>query len=624
MSAHSKKLSQDFQIIQETVKSSNIIRLYQKASFLGKGGFARVYEFINIESKKTYAGKVIEKTSLCKSRVRQKLMTEIKIHKSLNHPNIVKFEHFFEDSENVYILLELCQNHSLSELIRRRKRLTEIEVQYYLSQIIDSLIYLHGQKVIHRDIKLGNLLLNEKMQIKLADFGLACKLEFEGERKSTICGTPNYIAPEIIAGGSGHSYEVDVWSLGVLAFTMLAGRPPFETSDVKDTYRRIKSNAYSFPDHVELSYEAKELIIKILVLDPKERPNLHQIKDLRFFTKNSIPAMIPLSSLAIAPTSNFVKQFQQKTCADLELAGAENLIFDKEEAKREGTLNANRRAAGENEGLICKRDSNLNGNCGRVESIKEHIENKDGAKNNVENKDCAKNNLKRTEVDGGLKAEAAFEKENIENIGNIGKGNNELGLKPAATSRKSFVCSCYSKSEYGPRVFVKKWIDYSEKYGVAYSLNNKNIGIYFNDYSRLISDVKGTCFKYYDRNIGDLQFSQQELPSDLKKKVSVLDHFRKYLQDEQDPSLNLEPIVKKVIFTQHATLFRLTNQLVQIRFLDKSEVFINGETKYVVYINKHQECKEYPLGNVFDSNCADISKRMRYIKEVLTTSTQVP
>lgn len=608
MSAHSKKLSQDFQIIQETVKSSNLIRLYQKSSFLGKGGFARVYEFINIESKKTYAGKLIEKTSLCKSRVRQKLMTEIKIHKSLNHPNIVKFEHFFEDSENVYILLELCQNHSLSDLIRRRKRLTEIEVQYYLSQIIDSLIYLHGQKVIHRDIKLGNLLLNEKMQIKLADFGLACKLEFEGERKSTICGTPNYIAPEIIAGGSGHSYEVDVWSLGVLAFTMLVGRPPFETSDVKDTYRRIKSNAYSFPEHVELSYEAKELIIKILVLDPKERPNLHQIKDFKFFTKNSIPTMIPLSSLAIAPTSNFVKQFQ-KTNVDLELAG-ENI--DKEELKREGNFNGNKRGVGECEGIICKRDSNLIVNCNRVESNKESIENKD-----------VKNNLKKNEGDGQVKIEA-FEKENIENIGNVGKGNIELALKPAATSRKSFVCSCYSKSEYGPRIFVKKWIDYSEKYGVAYSLNNKNIGIYFNDYSRLISDVKGTCFKYYDRNVGDLQFAQQELPSDLKKKVSVLDHFRKYLQDEQDPILNLEPIVKKVIFTQHATLFRLTNQLVQIRFLDKSEVFINGETKYVVYINKHQECKEYPLGNVFDSNCTDISKRMRYIKEVLTTSTQVP
>jgi polo-like kinase 1 len=107
-------------------------------------------------------------------------------------------------------------------------------------------------------LKLGNLFLSEKMEIKLGDFGLATRIEFEGDRKRTICGTPNYIAPEIINNKSdGHSYEVDVWSLGVIVYTLLIGKPPFETNDVKATYKKIKLNQYCFPDNVQISNEAK-------------------------------------------------------------------------------------------------------------------------------------------------------------------------------------------------------------------------------------------------------------------------------------------------------------------------------------------------------------------------------
>jgi polo-like kinase 1 len=91
------------------------------------------------------------------------------------------------------------------------------------------------------------------MQVKLGDFGLATKLDFEGERKRTVCGTPNYIAPEIIDNtntSSGHSYEVDIWSFGVIVYTLLVGRPPFETADVKTTYKKIRSVEYQFPDTV--------------------------------------------------------------------------------------------------------------------------------------------------------------------------------------------------------------------------------------------------------------------------------------------------------------------------------------------------------------------------------------
>ena len=157
----------------------------------------------------------------------------------------------------------------MNELLRRRKRLHELEVMCYTSQIINALKYLHQHRIIHRDLKLGNLFLNEKMEIKLGDFGLATKLDFDGEKKRTICGTPNYIAPEVLEGKAGHSYEVDIWSLGVIIYTLIIGKPPFETSDVKTTYRRIRMNAYSFPEHVIISDAAKDLITKILIGDPK-------------------------------------------------------------------------------------------------------------------------------------------------------------------------------------------------------------------------------------------------------------------------------------------------------------------------------------------------------------------
>ena len=111
------------------------------------------------------------------------------------------------------------------------------------------------------------------MEIKIGDFGLATRIEYEGEKKRTICGTPNYIAPEILEAKNGHSFEVDIWAIGVIIYTLLIGKPPFETSDVKTTYRRIRMNSYIFPEHISISDSAKNLIINILNSDPAKRPS---------------------------------------------------------------------------------------------------------------------------------------------------------------------------------------------------------------------------------------------------------------------------------------------------------------------------------------------------------------
>ncbi len=161
-------------------------------------------------------------------------MSEIRIHRSLHHSNIVGFEHFFEDAENVYILLELCTNqvlpnfnHSDSQRTCQKKKKTDwiggtmLHGADDFSSEVLACSSCNPQGVsdwilTRISLKLGNLFLTDKMQIKIGDFGLATKLDFEGEKKRTVCGTPNYIAPEILEGKSGHSYEVDIWSLGVI------------------------------------------------------------------------------------------------------------------------------------------------------------------------------------------------------------------------------------------------------------------------------------------------------------------------------------------------------------------------------------------------------------------------
>ena len=148
------------------------------------------------------------------------------------------------------------------------------------------------------------------MEIKIGDFGLATKLEFEGDRKRTICGTPNYIAPEILEGKNGHSFEVDIWSLGVVIYTLLVGKPPFETSDVKTTYSKIKRNSYTFPESPKVSPVAKDLVNCILALDPERRPSLNQMLEHDFFhIGRAIPKHLPSYTLACPPAESYVKQF---------------------------------------------------------------------------------------------------------------------------------------------------------------------------------------------------------------------------------------------------------------------------------------------------------------------------
>uniref|UniRef100_A0A0N5ADM0 Serine/threonine-protein kinase PLK n=1 Tax=Syphacia muris TaxID=451379 RepID=A0A0N5ADM0_9BILA len=271
---------------------------FVKGEFLGKGGFAQCYKLTDTVTRLTYAGKIISKNALQRKHQKAKMGMEINIHKSLSHPHIVRLEDFFEDDENVYILLELCSRRSLMELHRRRKAVTEPEARYFTSHVVSACEYLHARHIIHRDLKLGNLFLNDEMQVKVGDFGLATVLEKDGERKRTLCGTPNYIAPEMF-GKRGHSYEVDIWAIGCILFTLLVGKPPFESSSIKETCQKIQHNDYVIPSRI--STNASVLIKCLLAASPSHRPNIRQVASFDFFKKGFMPCRLPTTCLTVAP-----------------------------------------------------------------------------------------------------------------------------------------------------------------------------------------------------------------------------------------------------------------------------------------------------------------------------------
>ena len=152
--------------------------------------------------------------------------TELQIHAKMRHPNIVEFHRAFNFKDSTYVVLELCSNGSIMDMVKKRRCLTLPEVRRLTVQLCGAIKYMHARNVIHRDLKMGNLFLDHDMNLKIGDFGLAAVLvskhEYRGlhdqkYRRTTLCGTPNYIAPEILEKGKGgHDYKVDIWAIGVI------------------------------------------------------------------------------------------------------------------------------------------------------------------------------------------------------------------------------------------------------------------------------------------------------------------------------------------------------------------------------------------------------------------------
>ncbi|KAK4230512.1 hypothetical protein QBC38DRAFT_468925 [Podospora fimiseda] len=277
--------------------------VYEVGKLLGRGGFAICYEGTPAGSSKRFALKIVK--SQMPTKMEQKFQTELQIHSKMRHQNIVQFHRAFTFERCTYLVLELCPNGSLMDMVKRRKGLTEPEVRFYSVQIAGAIKYMHAKGIIHRDLKMGNIFLDRHMNAKIGDFGLAALLltgkDMQIMRRTTLCGTPNYIAPEILEKGKkGHDHMVDIWSLGIIVFAMLTSKPPFQSSTTDEIYRRAKNRDYEWPTPENggkkyISQEAKDLVATMLQ-DADQRPDPDVIVGHPFFTAGYMPVASDMTS----------------------------------------------------------------------------------------------------------------------------------------------------------------------------------------------------------------------------------------------------------------------------------------------------------------------------------------
>lgn len=289
-------------IVEERDPHTGHVRAaYRCGALLGTGGFAKVFDFLDCRTGERFACKIIDKAKLSDQSKRAKLAAEIEVHSRMQHPSILKFIRTFEDDHYHFILLERCCRQSLMELSRAKRTFTNEEAQFIMVQLLQAIEYMHSHYVIHRDLKLGNIMVDPAGNMKIGDFGFATTLRTADERKRTMCGTPNYIAPEVLTAQlhSGYSFEADVWSLGVILYTLVVGIPPFETQDLQTTYSRIKRCEYSYPSHCRVSDACRDLIGWMLQRDPAMRPNLVQIRNHSYLRHPEAPRTAPASLVGV-------------------------------------------------------------------------------------------------------------------------------------------------------------------------------------------------------------------------------------------------------------------------------------------------------------------------------------
>ncbi|RKP38519.1 putative camp-dependent protein kinase catalytic subunit [Dimargaris cristalligena] len=238
---------------------------YELLITLGTGTFGRVYLCRRHGSNEYYAMKVLRKADVVKLKQVEHINSERQILSQVNFPFIVNLHCTFQDQVSLYMLQEYVMGGELFTHLRKAGRFPNDVTRFYAAEIILAIEYLHSHNFIYRDLKPENLLLDLRGHIKITDFGFAKKVE---DRTWTLCGTPEYLAPEIIQS-KGHGKAVDWWALGILIYEMLAGYPPFFDDNPFGIYEKILAGRISFPPHFDPA--AKDLIRQLLTADRTKR-----------------------------------------------------------------------------------------------------------------------------------------------------------------------------------------------------------------------------------------------------------------------------------------------------------------------------------------------------------------
>ncbi len=238
---------------------------YTLGDTLGTGSFGRVRLVKNKKTNEYFALKIMKKIDILKSKQADHIANEIKILSMINHPFVTKFDGFTQDEKYLYIALELINGGELFTYLRGVGKFPVDQARFYIAQIISIFEYLHSKDIIYRDLKPENILIHKSGYLKLTDFGFAKIVE---NRTYTLCGTPEYLAPEIILN-KGHGKPVDWWTMGILLYEMLVGIDPFSDDDPMMIYQKIIKGKIRFPNTIDKN--AKSLIKHLLVSDTTKR-----------------------------------------------------------------------------------------------------------------------------------------------------------------------------------------------------------------------------------------------------------------------------------------------------------------------------------------------------------------
>lgn len=607
-----------------------------------------------------YACKVVSKTTLVKARAQSKMLTEINIHRAVSCGHVVRFVRCFEDDANVYILMELCSNRTLADVVKKRGAMREEEAACYLREVLAATAHLHAMRVIHRDLKLGNLFLTaeglaevekdgpgtdpslgrdaQSCRIKIGDFGLACSLENDSQRRKTVCGTPNYIAPEVLMGkqGVGHSYEVDTWSMGVILYTLVYGTPPFQTKDVKLTYKRIRANEYEFPAEPAVSESTKQLIRAALSADPARRPSLLEMSRHELLQKGAEGW-----ALSDEKPKPYVERRRESSTSPSSKKSRPSRT--EENTTTTSSALASPSATGLRSPLQSLDQNRMHQPSASGMAAPELARRLlDPSQMDAEDEDS----FSRRRNSQYLTGEDDYDPEMGQR--SLRKKLDDMQLKPDAADTSSA-----GMKKTFPPLWVAKWVDYSSKYGVGYMLSDGTVGIYFNDATKMVFTGKtddsiilyrGSEASPVNRNVEPVAVDPKNFDKtnkDIVKKVKLATHFHHYITSgSENPTVfkshsglglvetpsskrrEFEPIgsrfVKSCLKSSKGIFWRLSNRTVQFNFFDESEMFLSPTHQLIVFNDASAGGKQTvcSLDDIPRDN-EGLLRALRHVKEVL-------
>ncbi|XP_030049018.1 serine/threonine-protein kinase PLK2 [Microcaecilia unicolor] len=611
--------------VSRIITDPNTGKRYCRGRVLGKGGFAKCYEMTDLTTNKVYAVKIIPHSRVAKPHQREKIDKEIELHRILNHKHIVQFYNYFEDKENIYILLEYCSRRSMAHILKARKVLTEPEVRYYLKQIVSGLKYLHEQEILHRDLKLGNFFINENMELKVGDFGLAARLEPLEQRRRTICGTPNYLSPEVL-NKQGHGCESDIWALGCVMYTMLLGRPPFETTNLKETYRCIREARYTMPS--SLVAPAKHLIAAMLAKNPDERPSLDELIQHEFFMQGFTPERLSTSCCHTAPDfhlSSPAKSFFKKAAAAL--------FGGKKEKTRYCDYHQNKLKEQEIYKLmqdLKKTSITQQPHKHRTDEVKvgcklPSVVEKPGQLTEKQQVGDVIRMIVRGTLGSCSSSSECLEDSTMgsvaDTVARVLKGCLENMPEVNAIPKEQLSVSFH---------WVTKWVDYSNKYGFGYQLSDHTVGVLFNNGSHmsLLPDKKTV---HYYAELGQCSvFPATDAPEQFINQVTVLKYFSHYMEENLMDGGDLPSVMDvcrprlyllQWLKSDKALMMLFNDGTFQVNFYhDHTKIIIcNQSEEYLLtYINEDRISTTFRLTTLLISGCSvELKTRMEYALNML-------